>query len=451
VKKIFTVLTLLGILGCRQHQRDQELILDHDWKFKVGDSLAYGQLDFDDQHWIKLERPKMFNELGLKQYDGPAWYRCKVIIPSNLKLLNRTKKLDFYFGAVDDCDQFYLNGKLIGSNNIVNDTTFRPAVNQSSVVRKYEVEIGNPLINWDKENVIAIRVFDELGDGGLTTIPRISSSEFAPAKRFDLGSKWQFVKGDSAGFATLIPKDRGMYAVEVGQPWETEGLAGYDGFGWYFKSFSLPVTWKKKPDSDSQAVLQFDFGRIDDFDQVFLNGNIIGENGVNIPCGKKGGEIAASKYGLAGVHRLYNVDASDQRLHWDRDNVLAIRVFDAGGDGGVMNVPFINMISSNIAVDLTKLYKVNDSGTLDTIALITNLDRSRQFTATVKCKAVDNEKNILLEFSRAISILPGQSVKVPVSIPFSKKRVRLAFSIVKSNNSSIFFEELNIPFVLLKG
>ena len=69
--------------------------------------------------------------------------------------------LRFDLQNVDDNDEVYLNGKLIGQSgkDIKTESHYGP--------RRYVLATNNPAILWDKVNVIAVRVFDTGGDGGL--------------------------------------------------------------------------------------------------------------------------------------------------------------------------------------------------------------------------------------------------------------------------------------------
>ncbi|WP_423819983.1 sialate O-acetylesterase [Salinimicrobium sp. TIG7-5_MAKvit] len=96
--------------------------------------------------------------------------------------------------------------------------------------------------------------------------------------------------------------------VEVaGNTWESmEDLRNFDGAVWFRKNFDLPENFKG--DSLDLQLLQ-----IDDYDITWVNGKKVGET-----------------FGRHN-HRNYKVAAS---LLKERDNLLVVRVFDAGGIGG---------------------------------------------------------------------------------------------------------------------
>ena len=98
-------------------------------------------------------------------------------------------------------------------------------------------------------------------------------------------------------------------------------------------------------------------GKIDDIDRTFLNGNILGENGKVVAANS--GFIWDPMYGpkAPNVVRNYTLSANDPRLKWDRENVLAVRVVDVGGEGG--------MLSADLNVSMKGLanYLIIDKGT----------------------------------------------------------------------------------------
>ncbi|MBB1086974.1 beta galactosidase jelly roll domain-containing protein [Lysobacter sp. SG-8] len=113
---------------------------------------------------------------------------------------------------------------------------------------------------------------------------------------------WQDPAHDASGWSTAT----------VPALWETTGWAGIDGVGWYRTSFSLT------PD-EAAGGLWLGVGRIDDTDTTWVNGERVG--------------------GLRGqynVPRRYAVPAAVLR---PGRNVVAIRVVDDGGGGGIHGGP----------------------------------------------------------------------------------------------------------------
>jgi hypothetical protein len=150
----------------------QEINIAKGWKFKQGDNMEYAKPSFDDSGWKSIETNRSWEFQGYDKYDGYAWYRLKVTIPSSLKQNSFYKdSIKIELGFIDDHDQVFLNGELVAQNagmkfemgNLENKPDFS-AYNKE---RRYSLPVNHKAILWDKENTIAIRVFDQIGDGGL--------------------------------------------------------------------------------------------------------------------------------------------------------------------------------------------------------------------------------------------------------------------------------------------
>jgi len=97
-------------------------------------------------------------------------------------------------------------------------------------------------------------------------------------------------------------------AIAVPGNWEQGGFAGMDGVAWYRTSFELTA-------AQARQGVTLSFARVDDSDQTWVNGVAVGTTlrAYNTP-------------------RVYPVPAS--ALHAGR-NVVAVRVEDEGGGGGI--------------------------------------------------------------------------------------------------------------------
>ena len=142
--------------------------LANGWKFATGDGTERSAPRFDDSAWKPIEVGKAWEQAGYPDYDGYAWYRLKVTVPSAWKkgeAYKLKKSLWLALGLIDDCDQAFFNGKLVGETGKM-PPSYETAYN---VPRRYE--IPEALVKWDGENVIAVRVYDAGGAGGMTAGP----------------------------------------------------------------------------------------------------------------------------------------------------------------------------------------------------------------------------------------------------------------------------------------
>ncbi|TDW99449.1 putative Ig domain-containing protein [Dinghuibacter silviterrae] len=145
----------------------------------------------------------------------------------------------------------------------------------------------------------------------------------------DLSNGWKFRTGDDPSWATPGLDESTWKPIEVGHQWETQGYPGYDGYAWYRLHLVIPSSLKHS--SYLKESIRLALGKIDDGDEVFLNGKLVGENG------GKSKDITEGNWEL---DRIYTISLNDPCIHWDQDNVLAVRVYDHGGDGGMWEGPY---------------------------------------------------------------------------------------------------------------
>ncbi|WP_428329964.1 putative Ig domain-containing protein [Mucilaginibacter sp.] len=162
MKKILILTSFAAALFCRASA--QEITINKGWKFSTGDSTQWASPTYNDHNWKPIDLSYNWERQGYPSYDGFGWYRLHVVIPSSLKeksFLKDSIRIDLH--NIDDNDELYLNGKLIarygGKGGDIKQSNYGP--------RSYVIAANNPAILWDRENVLAVRVFDTGGDGGM--------------------------------------------------------------------------------------------------------------------------------------------------------------------------------------------------------------------------------------------------------------------------------------------
>ncbi len=192
-------------LSCNRQVETGSVSLDTQWKFKPGDDIAWAAPGLNDSTWDTIDPNRIWEEQGYKKVDGFAWYRVKVVIPSSIRDKAFIKdSIQFQLGRIDDYDQVFLNGELIGENgrSIFTKTDPNPEFFKERThwndLRRYILATGDPHILWDKENVIAIRVFDQGGAGGVFSSPfAVSMTGLKEHVNFDFSSTAFIFEGDS--------------------------------------------------------------------------------------------------------------------------------------------------------------------------------------------------------------------------------------------------------------
>ncbi len=139
----------------------------------VGTKEKWMESAFSDSDWSSMNLP-LFWEEEIGNVDGIVWFRKTIDIPSEWE----GKDLTLYAGAIDDEDVTFFNGKEIGRTQFWN------------AERKYT--INGSMVKAGKA-VIAIRVFDTGGNGGIWRGQL--ALELEEGKRIDLAGAWKYKTG----------------------------------------------------------------------------------------------------------------------------------------------------------------------------------------------------------------------------------------------------------------
>ncbi len=141
-------------------------------RFKQGDDMNWAKLEMDDASWSEIDITKRWDEQGFPQNTRAyGWYRIHVIIPKSVfQDADQQNAIILNMPKADDVDECFLNGKLIGSTGRMptNAAGYFPA---SNMVRNYVVNVKEDGVRFDTENVIAVRVYNRGGSGGLYNNP----------------------------------------------------------------------------------------------------------------------------------------------------------------------------------------------------------------------------------------------------------------------------------------
>jgi hypothetical protein len=298
--------------------------LSGNWKFSVGDDIRWASPSYNDSKWDEIRVPDRWEDQGYNDYNGYAWYRKTFSIG---KILSGNP-IYLVFGNIDDADVVYLNGKVIGkSGNFPPD--FKTAADRR---RKYIIPDG--CLKEDAENTIAVQVYDTYLEGGIIEGPAgIYADADDDYLSLNLSGMWKFHTGDNKEWRSPDYNDAKWGKIRVPSVWENEGYDGYDGYAWYRIEFKMPP-------SISDDELYLSLGKIDDYDDVYLNGEHIG----SVYNLKKDGEYR--RQGMEyNARRIYKIPRDV--LNYKGVNTIAVRVFDERWNGGIYEGPVGIMSSKN--------------------------------------------------------------------------------------------------------
>lgn len=291
------------------------------WRFTIGDDENWKETNVNTDDWEIIRVPSSWENEGFHGYNGFAWYRKTFKVPPAYK----GRSIALLLGRIDDADEVYLNGKLVGYSG-----SFPPDYSTAYFAwRKYPVQ--EHMINFDKENVIAVRVYDSELDGGILE----GAVGLYEMKNWDidLTGIWKINFSDKDSFKEKNHNDKDWEDIYVPGYWENQGYKSYDGYAWYRYTFYVPEKLKGK-----KFVLLA--GKIDDFDETFINGKFVGSTGPinNIPYRMDNRKE---------WQELRTYDIPENVLQFGKENIIAIRVYDGYVNGGIHEGPLAILAQEN--------------------------------------------------------------------------------------------------------
>lgn len=242
----------------------------------------------------------------------------------------------------------------------------------------------------------------------------------------------RFSPTDNSTYSSPTFDDSGWRNLSVLQPWGTQNERSNNEYGWYRIHFRLTPEMQLRSKGDAEKLL-LDLGKIDDADQTFLNGHLIGETGV-FPKGDKPYLSAWDQ------HRNYTVNLPSDLLNTDGDNVLAIRVYNGNGDGGKYDTPI--RISIPYDVDGAE-FTISESQTPKGRNLKVNIAQpqspaiaSDQLKGTLKVDFLDFDSDkVIASRSKKINITAGKSQDFEFAAPEGNVKALLTLTDASSKHS----------------
>ena len=128
------------------------------WRFQKGDDMAWKAADFNDNSWQNVTLPSTWERhSNYRDNDVYGWFRRQIDIPAECQ----GKDFDLLLGSIDDVDEAFFNGQRIGGTG-----SFPPDYRTAyDAQRRYRVPAS--LVRGDGSDVLAVRVFDSAGEGGI--------------------------------------------------------------------------------------------------------------------------------------------------------------------------------------------------------------------------------------------------------------------------------------------
>ena len=295
------------------------------WKFSIGDDMIWAKPEYDDRNWDQIYVPAGWEKSGYDDYNGYAWYRKTF----EISVIPDRSPVFLLLGKIDDVDEVYLNGHLIGSSG-----SFPPDYKTAySENRRYI--IPENLLNKNGKNVIAVRVYDSKETGGIYS-GSVGIYYDADYSLLDipLEGYWSFRIGNRREWKEPEFNDTDWDSILVPASWESQGYPDYDGYSCYRKKIIIPKKYESNP-------LYLSLGKIDDIDEVYFNGTFIGT-----VYDLKGQESYHRRGQEYKARRIYYIP--DYLIKYNKQNIIAVLVYDGQISGGIYEGPIGIMSDENI-------------------------------------------------------------------------------------------------------
>ena len=235
----------------------------------------------------------------------------------------------------------------------------------------------------------------------------------------------KFQVGDDASWAGVNVDESTWRQISNTTTWTSQGVKCENGFGWYRYHVNIPKSLLEK--SDLKETVDFNMGKIDDADEVYLNGKLIGKTG-KFPSDTGGYQSQWSK------PRLYSVKVNSGLIKWDADNVLAVRVYNAGDPGGMFQGPVCVRVPNTIDNLSISIKEGKDKqGALACISTLNSrISSTKSGVFTVKVQDPESGK-VLTEKTQKVSVNTKKSSAI--SLPYDNHQmVRIIATFTESKS-----------------
>ena len=158
MRKIFSIICILAASICTLNAQSDEMIFNQA-RFHKGDAPhGWMAADFDDSSWQTMTIPEKWH--GEREY---AQYRIKFNVPKEFVSQAAYKQYAIFdLAYIDDCDEAYLNGKLIGKCGVMPHEGMEYSAWDAH--RVYQVSAADLKVG---ENVLTVLVWNRRTRGGV--------------------------------------------------------------------------------------------------------------------------------------------------------------------------------------------------------------------------------------------------------------------------------------------
>ncbi len=273
-----------------------------------------------------------------------------------------------------------------------------------------------------------------------------------PGGRLVLDHGWRFMPDDNLSYADPSLSDTSWKEISPLQVWDAQGYADLDGYAWYRVRFHLPSSLKEHAYFKDSLVIYL--GKIDDRDQTFLNGQPLGQNGITWAACDSFPDSIPDEGETWNKERKYRIPVDDPRIRWDAENVLAVRVYDRGGLGGMYGPePYVAMrdVGDYLAIDLTRSpFEITNRKHYKKVIFLTNRSREENFSGILDISVTNQESGrVIYSETTEMTVPAGQEKGYTIAytdLDQSNCLLRCVFRPEHSDNEIV--AETGVPYIL---
>jgi hypothetical protein len=265
-------------------------------------------------------------------------------------------------------------------------------------------------------------------------------------------SPWKFKTGDHLEWANPDFDDSAWDTIRIDHTWDEYGYSDYDGYAWYRTSFVLPASLKDE--SAYQRDLIIELGKVDDIDQTYLNGTLIGQNGESLDLSDTAGlRFEPIPYGWTKI-RVYKLKADDEKIKWDQENVIAVRVWDRGGLGGIYDAhPVIRMkgLKDYVRLDINSgSFSIQNRRNFEKTIRLENTSVDYKFEGILRVSVKDKLTNDeIFKEKFKIKLEPGSDREQLISFQTEPGRnCLIEYSYTEVNSGEKILSAQSVPYIL---
>lgn len=250
----------------------------------------------------------------------------------------------------------------------------------------------------------------------------------------------RFKTGDNKSYSQPGFDDSKWQMLKTNETWEGQGYKDYDGYAWYRIHVDIPLSLKNS--SFWKDSLRINLAKIDDADEIYFNGVMIHKDGA-FPSDPGG--YVTKWFETRELH----LGTNDSLIRWDADNVIAVKVYDGGGQGGFYSsTPYINMMDLIDGIKLSfRDSRIGENDKLIVPCVISDVFR-QSIPGLLKLRVMDTENDKLIKSEdREMIVTFDKNVVAELEIP-RDKRFDILLEFIESNTKKSVSIHKITPYIL---